>query len=130
MNTFIRVQVASISGSLVDYLTTIIAVECFQWNYLIANGAGNILGGTLQFVLCKKWAFGLNAGNTGLQVSKFALVFLGNLLLSASGVYFLTHHLGINYLISKTLVSVFLGVTYNYYMQKKFVFIQVGIKKR
>ena len=122
MTTFLKVQAASILGSVADYLTTIILVEIFQCWYLIANLAGNIIGGTAQFFLCRNWAFGGGNSSMQMQILKFILVFAGNLVLSAAGIYFFTHYLGINYLISKTITSVLLGVSYNYFMQKKFVF--------
>jgi putative flippase GtrA len=122
MFTFIKVQAASILGSLSDYLVTILLVEVFHCWYLPANLAGNICGGSLQFILCRSWAFGIKGHLRPQQVSKFVLVFIGNLVLSAAGIYFFTHVLKMNYIISKTLTSVFLGLTYNYLMQKKFVF--------
>ena len=122
MITFIRVQAASILGSIADYLTTIILVEVFHCWYLYANLAGNICGGSLQFILSRNWVFKADKGNTGSQVIKFILFFAGNIFLSAAGVYFFTHYLRINYIISKTLTSVLLGTSYNYIMLKKFVF--------
>ena len=122
MITFLKVQAASILGSLADYLTTIILVEIFNCWYLIANFAGNICGGTAQFLLCRNWAFVGGNSSMQIQIMKFIFVFIGNLLLSAASIYLFTHYLRINYLISKTITSVLLGVSYNYYMQKKFVF--------
>jgi len=58
-----------------------------------------------------------------IQVIRFILVFTGNLIFSAAGVYLFTHNLHLNYIISKTLTSVLLGISYNYYLQKKFVFV-------
>ena len=122
MPAFIKVQVASILGSIADYLTTILLTEIFHVWYLISNLSGNTLGGIAQFNLCRYWAFKDIKGKMQIQVTRFILVFAGNLILSAAGVYFFTHFLHINYIISKTITSIVLGVSYNYYMQKKFVF--------
>ena len=122
MFTFIKVQVASVLGSLADYLITIILVEVFDRWYLLANLAGNIFGGSIQFILCRTWAFKIKGKIRQDQVMKFVLVFIGNLILSAAGIYFFTNCLGVNYIISKTITSIVLGLTYNYFMQKKFVF--------
>ena len=122
MITFIKVQAASILGSMADYLVTIFLVEYFDCWYLIANAAGNICGGSIQFFLCRSWAFKSEKGRIRVQIMKFILVFIGNLILSAAGIYFFTHYLQINYIISKTLTSILLGISYNYYMQKHFVF--------
>ena len=122
MITFIKVQAASIVGSMADYLTTIILVELFHSWYLFANLIGNLVGGSSQFMLSRHWVFKKNRGNTGLLAVRFVIFFSGNLAISAVGIYFFTHYLGINYLISKTLTSVLLGVSYNYFVQKYFVF--------
>jgi putative flippase GtrA len=122
MFTFIKVQAASILGSLVDYGATIIGVEIFHCWYLVANLAGNICGGATQFILCRNWAFKADQGKIRIQVIKFILVFIGNIILSAAGIYLFTHYIRINYIVSKTITSVLLGVSYNYYMQKKYVF--------
>jgi putative flippase GtrA len=122
MFTFVKVQAASVLGSLADYLMTILLVEVFSSWYLPANLAGNICGGSMQFILCRSWAFGIKGSLRHQQVFKFVLVFIGNLILSAAGIYFFTHNMKMNYIISKTITSIFLGLTYNYIMQKKFVF--------
>jgi putative flippase GtrA len=120
--TFFKVQAASIIGSLADYLTTIILVELFHSWYVFANLTGNLVGGAVQFMLSRNWVFKKNRDKTGLVAARFVIFFSGNLILSAVGIYIFTHYLGINYLISKTLTSVILGVSYNYFVQKKFVF--------
>jgi putative flippase GtrA len=124
MLTFIKVQAASILGSLADYLATIILVEIFNCWYLLSNFAGNIFGGSVQFILCRTWAFKIKGKVRQDQVLKFFLVFSGNLVLSAAGIFLFTHFLRMNYVISKTITSILLGLTYNYFMQKKFVFGQ------
>ena len=122
MASFIKSQIASIFGSMADYLTTIALVSFFNCHYLIANLAGNCIGGTAQFILCRKWAFQTQRGKISPQIVKFIVVFAGNLLISGAGVFMLTNYLELNYIISKTITSVILGVSYNYLLQKNFVF--------
>jgi putative flippase GtrA len=119
---FIRIQIASILGSAADYLVTIMLASGLGFYYLLANLAGNILGGALQFYLSRKWAFPSVGGSVNWQIFRFALVFSGGLVLSAAGVFLLTNYGDLHYVLSKTIVSIFLGVTYNYLLQKKFVF--------
>jgi len=120
--TFIKVQAASVIGSAADYVTTILLVEYFHCWYLLGNFLGNLVGGICLFILSRRWIFRSNKTSVRLQAIRFILMFAGNLLLSALGVFILTHYLGLNYILSKTIVSVLLGVSYNYLMQKRFVF--------
>jgi putative flippase GtrA len=122
MRVFIRVQVASILGSAADYAATILLTEIFRCPYVISNFLGNILGGTAQFNLCRHWAFKNVEGKMPVLATRFVLAFAGNLVLSAAGVYLMTRFLGFNYIVSKTITSIGLGVSYNYWIQKKYVF--------
>ena len=120
-SVYLKAQIAAILGSTADYLTVIILVEVLKCWYLPANLCGNLVGGTAQFFLGRKWAF-QSPGNLYTQMLKFMLIFLGNIVLSAAGIYILTSLFHVNYLISKTAISILLGLTYNYYTQKRFVF--------
>lgn len=122
MITFIKAQAASILGSFAYFLTTIICVEIFHWWYITGNLVGNISGGVTQFLLCKNWAFKAGDRKIFPTAIKFIIVWIGNLALSEAGVYFFTHYIKIDYKISVVLTSILLGLTYNYLMQKKFVF--------
>lgn len=123
MITFLKTQAASIIGSIADFLVTIVLVELFHCWYIAGNLAGNICGATTQFLLCRDWVFASTGGKLNLQMIKFIGVWMGNLLLSAAGVYLLTHFGGLNYILSKLITSAVLGVSYNYLLLKKFVFV-------
>jgi putative flippase GtrA len=122
MLTFIKAQAASIVGSLADFFITIVLTEFFHCWYITGNAAGNITGAIIQFILCRNWAFNATDGKTSYQLIKFVLVWVGNILLSAAGVYLLTNYFKLHYLVSKVIISALLGLTYNYFLQKKFVF--------
>ncbi len=122
MLSFLKVQAASITGSVADYLLTIVLVSFLHWGYVQASLFGNILGAATLFVLCRNWIFRPEKSNIRVQVIRFILVFAGNMMLASAGIYLLTRYLNLHYILSKTIVSVLLGVSYNYIMQKRFVF--------
>jgi len=122
MITFLKVQAASIIGSFAYFLGTFVSVEIFHCWYITGNLIGNILGGATQFILCRNWVFRATDGKTPSRIIKFILVWVGNLFLSELGVYFFTHFMKIDYKISVLVTSILLGVSYNYFMQKRFVF--------
>jgi len=123
MLTFLKAQAASILGSIADFFITILLTEGFHYWYITGNIAGNITGAVAQFILCRNWAFDAARGKIPDQIIKFILVYIGNIILSAASVYILTNYWGLHYLISKTIISILLGLTYNYFFQKKFVFV-------
>jgi putative flippase GtrA len=120
--TYLKAQASAIIGSLIDFLITILLVEVLGVWYVAGNLVGNIAGAVTQFIIARNWAFQAENGKISAQVIKYILVWVGNLALSAAGIYFFTHYIKCNYIISKTITSVLLGLTYNYIMQKKFVF--------
>jgi putative flippase GtrA len=122
MITFLKVQAASIIGSFADFFTTIVLVQIFHCWYITGNMSGNVCGAIILFLINRGWAFSSGEGKVISQVIKFILVWAGNLVLSAGGVYFFTHFIELNYIISKLITSVILGISYNYLMLKKFVF--------
>lgn len=122
MLTFLKAQVASLTGSLVDFLSTMIAVEVFGVHYVRASICGNILGGITNFCMGRNWVFEAREKRAPLQMIKYLLVWFGNLGLNTWGLYLVTHYVGLSYLISKVAVSLIVGFSYNYLLQKKFVF--------
>ena len=123
MKSFIRLQLASIAGSILDFSSTWLWVNIFHAWYVGATIAGNLLGGTLLFILCRNWVFRKISGEIPFQAAKFVLVFAGSIVLSSVGVYLLTHFGSIQYMASKVICSVLLGVSYNYILQAKYVFV-------
>lgn len=122
MVTFIKAQAASLAATIVDFAVTIILVEVFHCWYLAASVIGTISGGVANFVLGRRWVFKATEKGIPIQAIKYLLVWMGNLVLVSGGVYVVTNYGRINYVLSKILVSVVIGSTYNYLMQKRFVF--------
>ena len=73
-------------------------------------------------MLGRRWVFKATEKGIPIQAIKYLLVWMGNLVLVSGGVYVVTNYGRINYVLSKMLVSVVIGSTYNYLMQKRFVF--------
>lgn len=124
MNAFMKAQSASLLASVFDLLTTMLSVEFFGLWYIMASITGTLAGGWLNFVLGRSWVFKPARKRIRLQLAKYLLVWTGNLLLVAGGVYIFTRFTGFNYLYSKILISLTVGLLYNYMMQKRFVFPQ------
>ncbi|MBA2746444.1 MAG: GtrA family protein [Flavisolibacter sp.] len=122
MKTFAKAQVASLTASLVDYWVTIVLVEIVGFWYVWSSALGTILGGITNFSMGRKWVFRSFSRQAEVQLIRYALVWTGYLLLSTSGVFLLTSYTPLTYIFSKLLVSVFMGISYNYPLQKKFVF--------
>lgn len=124
MATFLKAQVSSLSASILDFLTTIVCKHVLNFGVILGSGTGTTVGGIANFLIGRSWVFGSNHGKLKDQAFKYFIVWFGNLILTTTGVYLVTHYFQLsNYVIPKIIVSGVIGVPYNYLMQKKFVFI-------
>ena len=124
MLKFLKAQVASFSGTIVDFLTTLVSVEFFNVWYVVANITGNVCGGITNFYLGRNWVFNSKDRKAYIQGIRYIIVWAGSITLNTSGVFVLTHYVGLNYIVSKVVVSLLVGFTYNYFLQNYFVFKQ------
>ncbi len=122
MMRFLRAQAASITASIIDFLVTILVVEIFDVGYVAATVTGNIVGGLSNFLLGRQWVFEAQHKNAVKQVLRYAVVWCGNLFLNGLGMYLLTDQLTVGYVIAKIVVSIFVGISYNYLLQRVYVF--------
>jgi len=119
---FLKAQASSFISTLVDFLVTIVLKELVGAWYLAASVLGTISGGVTNFILGRNWVFSSKQKKISAQAFRYVFVWLGNLALNAGGVYWLTDILGLKYIASKILVSLIVGIGYNYVLQKFFVF--------
>ncbi|GAB4029564.1 GtrA family protein [Spirosoma jeollabukense] len=122
MRTFFKVQATSLLASGIDFLTTVLCVQLWHYWYLSASVTGAVVGGLVNFIVSKKWTFAESRQPVASQLSRFVLVWLGNAGANATGLFVTTHFLGVQYLVAKTVVGILVGISYNYFLQKDFVF--------
>ncbi|MFC1222910.1 GtrA family protein [Pedobacter sp. BG31] len=122
MFTFLKAQASSLLASATDFGVTIMAVNLLAWWYLAASITGTVAGGAVNFYVNRKWVFESESTAIRWQILKYILVWAGNLIIVTSGVFMLTHFFNLNYVLAKVLSSVLTGISYNYIMQKQFIF--------
>lgn len=118
----IKAQAAAAAGTAVDFLVTIAGVEVFHCWYLVATVPGNTAGGLANFYPGRYLVFRAAQQSAPAQGVRYFVVWLGSMLLNAAGVYLFTQVLHANYLHSKVVVSLLVGVGFNYFLQVHFVF--------
>jgi len=119
---FVKAQAAAATGTAVDFLVTIVCVEVFHSWYLLATALGNAAGGITNFYLGRHLVFKVPQPRARLQGIRYFMVWLGSMLLNAAGVWLFTQQLHLNYVYSKVVVSLLVGVGFNYFLQLHFVF--------
>lgn len=122
MRMFIKSQLSSFLATVVDFSITYVFTELFNSWYLLSGILGTICGGVFNFLFNRHFVFSSFNEKALHQAAKYIIVWLGYLGLSTLMLFFLTDFFKINYLISKITTAVLLGFTYNFLLQKHFVF--------
>lgn len=122
MKIFFKAQLSSLLATAVDFTVTIFGHNILQLYYMFAVFNGAIAGALTNFFLNRHWSFSAEKENVAQQGAKYVLVWFGSLLLNLGGVYLLTEFGGVKYIISKILIAVLVGISFNYLLQKKYVF--------
>jgi putative flippase GtrA len=117
-----RSQIASLSATLVDFGSLIFLVEIEGVWYVAATAIGALLGAAVNFFLGRHWTFVAAHDAIRGQVLRYAVVSAASLVLNSYGVYLLTDHLGIHYVISKVITAFSVGVLFNFPLHRRFVF--------
>lgn len=119
---FLKAQLSALIATTVDFTVTIVLKELFGLWYVLANITGVTCGGITNFLINKGWVFVGSEKGTRIQAQRYFLVWSGNFLLNAGGVWAITQTGCLNYISAKVVVSLVLAFTYNFLLQKHFVF--------
>ncbi len=126
---FYRSQVAAFLGTATDYLAVIGLTELLGLWYVWSNMLGNLSGALCNFTLGRNWTFKSQEGNIYHQAFRYGLVSTSSMALNTSGLYLLTECTSLHYIFSKILVGILIAVSFNYFLQKHFVF-RKGLPKQ
>ncbi len=122
MNLFIRANSASLVSSFCDYMVSILLKELILVPAFFASIIGTMAGGIVNFFINRQWVFRSYSTSIYLQSKRYFLIWSGNVLLNAVGLYLLIDVAGLYYLTAKVITSVLVAIMYNYPLQKKYVF--------
>ena len=125
MLTFLKAQLAAITGSAADFLIYALMVQLTGNSpamVSLATAEGAVSGGIINFLIARKWVFNEGQKRTGVQVARYILVWTGSILLNSWGMYLMMYFTTLHHMVARILISILVGVFYNYFLQKRFVF--------
>jgi putative flippase GtrA len=134
--TFLRAQFSSSISSLTDFLISIVCVNLFGIFYGTATLIGNITGGLLNCFINYRWTFKAQGINIPSVLVKFVIVWLVSINLNTFGTVlfteFMKEYIPVTiwpvlivkniFLMPKIIVSIFVGLVWNYNMHRLFVY--------
>ncbi len=124
--SFFRYNLVSILATTVDFVSFVILTKVFCLWYVMSTIVSAFLGGVTAFWLNRNWVFVSKEENATTQFSKYALGWIGSVILNTSGIFFLVEYLQIDEVISKVIVSVVVGVSFNFLISKYFNFNKIS----
>lgn len=122
LNSLVRSQIVAALATVCDFFTLILLTEVAGLYYVWSAASGAFAGATVSFLLGRHWAFAAADGRLSFQIYKYAAVSAGSLVLNTLGVYVLTDFVRLAYPISRIFAAIFIGLTYNFLLQRYFVF--------
>ncbi len=123
VTSFFRYNVSAATATATDYSVLALCAEILGLDPVLSTFIGAIAGGTVAFLLGRNWTFLNKEGKISSQGVKFFIVVGGSILLNTFGMYIATQYFSLgHYMIARIIVSVVIGVCYNFPMQRYFVF--------
>ncbi|MDY0076644.1 MAG: GtrA family protein [Bacteroidales bacterium] len=120
--SFIRYNIVAGLATATDFLVLVLLTEAFQLWYMFSAVTGAVSGGVVSFILERNWAFHKRHGNIYKQTLKYSAVWVTSIFLNTSGLFILVEYANIHYIVSKVIVTVVVGIGFNYLTHKYFIF--------
>jgi putative flippase GtrA len=120
--SFFRAQVTALAATAVDFSVMIFFKEILGLWYMVAVVIGTSAGGFVGFMLGRYWAFISTEVKSIKQAKKYLAVMVGSFLLNVGGVYLMVEDLHFQYIIAKVIVAIVVGIGFNFFLQRYFVF--------
>ncbi|MDN5350487.1 MAG: hypothetical protein PWQ54_1883 [Bacteroidales bacterium] len=120
--SFIRYNIVAGIATASDFLVLVLLTEAFQLWYIYSAIAGVMIGGVISFIFERNWAFHKRHGNIYMQTLKYSAIWITSILLNTLGLFLLVEFANIHYILSKVFVAVVIGIGFNYFTHKYFIF--------
>ena len=123
--SFVRYVISSMIATGGDFAVLILFTEVFNLWYVFSATLGAISGGVIGFLLGRNWAFMSKEGKRSTQAVKYAWVWVGSIILNVGLLYVFVEYFDIQYIFSKAIVTILVGIGFNYLLQRNFIFKNV-----
>ena len=121
--SFSRYIVSATAATLTDFSVLYCLKEFAGLRPVTATFIGACCGATVAFLLGRNWTFLNKEGQVSKQGLKFLFVVAGSILLNTFGEYLLTEVWPFtHYMIARVIVAISVGLSWNFPMQRYFVF--------
>jgi len=121
-HSFSKSQISAFIATAIDFICLVVLVEIFNVWYASATAIAALAGAISNFLLGRHWSFMATDDHWHGQAWRYSIVALGSLVLNTLGVYALTDLFTLQYLISKVITALVVGIVFNYPLHRYYVF--------
>ncbi len=122
IKTFFRYNIVAGIATAIDFTLLIFFTEVAGFWYLLSTIIGAIGGGVTAFILERNWTFKSKDGKVSVQAIKYFFIWISSILLNVAGMYLFVDLIEIQYIYSKIIVAVMVGVGFNFVTHKYYIF--------
>ena len=122
LTSFFRYNTVAIVATSVDFTTFILLNDFLNIWYVISTFLSAITGGITAFILNRNWVFNSKNKQVHTQILKYIIVWGGSIFLNTYGLYILVENSNLSEIISKIVITVIIGISYNFLMSRFFIF--------
>ena len=117
-----RHQLSSLIATGIDFSVLILCVEALKIWYVPATALGALVGGISNFFLNYYWVFFNRVSPVTVKMQRYFLILICSLLLNTLLVFLLTNFGKIEYVCSKVISAIIIGVCFNFQLHRYYVF--------
>ena len=118
---FSQHQISAAAATAVDFAVMIVCKSGLGLTPAMATAIGSLFGAVISFTLGRRWVFQSAHGDIRGQALRYAFVSTLSLIFNSRGEKLFVA-LGLNYILARVLLSVVVGMLWNFPMHRYFVF--------
>ncbi len=122
LTSFFRYNIVALSATIVDFAILISLTEILHLWYLLSAFIGAFAGGITGFILGRNWAFMKKDEKLSVQAIKYVFVWIASIFLNILGLYIMVEFVAFQYIISKIVIAIIIGIGFNFIMHKYYIF--------
>jgi putative flippase GtrA len=119
---FIRSQLVSLGSTAIDFSSSLILHHLLDVYYVTATTLGSVFGAVTSFILSRNWVFLNRHGHIRKQIVRFLIINTFSIFANTTGVFFFKENFDFSFFVSRIIVAVLIGIFFNFFMNRYFVF--------
>jgi putative flippase GtrA len=120
--SFYKYNIVALIATSLDFISFIFLNDILNLWYVFATIISVSMGGVTAFLLNRNWVFPDTNKPVTTQAIQYVTVWSGSLVLNTIGLYLMVENSALTEVVSKLIIAILVGVSYNFLMSKYYIF--------